>query len=568
MEILDLELTHFGKFHHKKMTFHPGINVIYGENEAGKSTIHAFIRGMLFGIERQGARTTRSDRYNKYEPWDSHGEYCGTMRIRVNGIVYRLERSFLKTDRSFRLINETAGTMLEPAQVRLEDLLGGATETSFVSTVCIDQLKCATDVGLINELQRFVCNTSMTRSAEIDLTNATANLKTQKRRLENRISGTVSKQLADNKKRLDERENELEKLQLEEEERREESLKLRENINNQRTELIEIKKAYEKKREEYRQRYEEARDEYHEYYVNTYDLSKKNVTTTTLFALTLFFACTAGYLWWMSSFRGFVQMVIMLCLIVSALGCCIAACLYRKYFAMRREKIEKKLEEKQMKRKKMEDYEKDYLRYATEFEENTSDSYEECLDRLKAVQDVLNRISWDKEQKQEARIDLLNEREYLLQREREDSKIQNDIDAVTLAIDTIQKLANKVQTTFGVDLNEDASKLLEQITDGKYHSIIIRDDKSVFLNASKRYVPLSGVSRGTMEQIYLCIRLAAAKLLWKENPLPLLLDDVFAFYDDERLKQTLALLDTLPNQVILFTCHKREEEFAKIQRNT
>ena len=145
MEILDLEMTHFGKFHHKKLAFHSGLNVIYGENEAGKSTIHAFIRGMLFGMERQRGRLIRSDRYNKYEPWDNHGEYCGVMRIRVNGSIYRLERSFLKTNRSFRLINETAGTMLEPAQTRLEDLLGGMTENSFTSTVCIEQLKCATD---------------------------------------------------------------------------------------------------------------------------------------------------------------------------------------------------------------------------------------------------------------------------------------------------------------------------------------------------------------------------------------------------------------------------------------
>ena len=146
--------------------------------------------------------------------------------------------------------------------------------------------------------------------------------------------------------------------------------------------------------------------------------------------------------------------------------------------------------------------------------------------------------------------------------------MQLDIDAITLAMETIQKLADKVQRTFGVDLNEEASRLLEKITGGKYQSIVIRDDRSIFLNTSDRYVPLSGVSRGTMEQIYLCIRLAAAKILWKENNIPFLFDDTFVFYDEERLRQTLDFLSTLPNQIILFTSHKRELEYTKMQRNT
>ena len=45
-----------------------GINIIYGKNEAGKSTLHTFIRGMLFGIERGRGRAAKNDLYTKYEP--------------------------------------------------------------------------------------------------------------------------------------------------------------------------------------------------------------------------------------------------------------------------------------------------------------------------------------------------------------------------------------------------------------------------------------------------------------------------------------------------------------------
>ena len=52
MRLLELNLKNFGKFHNKRLEFGDGIQLIYGENESGKSTIHSFIKAMLFGMER------------------------------------------------------------------------------------------------------------------------------------------------------------------------------------------------------------------------------------------------------------------------------------------------------------------------------------------------------------------------------------------------------------------------------------------------------------------------------------------------------------------------------------
>lgn len=60
MRLLDLHIDGFGKFHDRDIAFEDGINVIYGKNEAGKSTLHTFIRGMLFGIEKQRGRASTS----------------------------------------------------------------------------------------------------------------------------------------------------------------------------------------------------------------------------------------------------------------------------------------------------------------------------------------------------------------------------------------------------------------------------------------------------------------------------------------------------------------------------
>ena len=69
MKFLELHLKGFGKFHDRTISFTDGINVIYGKNEAGKSTMHTFIRGMLFGIQPQRGRASKNDLYSKYEPW-------------------------------------------------------------------------------------------------------------------------------------------------------------------------------------------------------------------------------------------------------------------------------------------------------------------------------------------------------------------------------------------------------------------------------------------------------------------------------------------------------------------
>ena len=50
MRLLDLHIDGFGKFHDRTVRFEDGMNLVYGKNEAGKSTLHTFIRCMLFGI--------------------------------------------------------------------------------------------------------------------------------------------------------------------------------------------------------------------------------------------------------------------------------------------------------------------------------------------------------------------------------------------------------------------------------------------------------------------------------------------------------------------------------------
>ena len=71
MEIKELQIKHFGKFRNQSIRFHGGVNILYGENEMGKSTLHAFIRAILFGMEKERGRASKNNEYILHEPWDN-----------------------------------------------------------------------------------------------------------------------------------------------------------------------------------------------------------------------------------------------------------------------------------------------------------------------------------------------------------------------------------------------------------------------------------------------------------------------------------------------------------------
>ena len=185
MLITKLRLNYFGRFHDKEIELKPGINLIYGDNEAGKSTIHSFIRGMLFGIERmRGRSTAKADTYNRYLPWDYPGAYGGSMDIKIADKDYRLLRSFHANDKSFDIIELASGRKLKLTEGIISELIPGFTESTYKNTVSIEQLKAQTDSELAAELRKYFTNLSIAKSREIDVNKALSSLNEKRKQLE------------------------------------------------------------------------------------------------------------------------------------------------------------------------------------------------------------------------------------------------------------------------------------------------------------------------------------------------------------------------------------------------
>ena len=137
------------------------------------------------------------------------------------------------------------------------------------------------------------------------------------------------------------------------------------------------------------------------------------------------------------------------------------------------------------------------------------------------------------------------------------------LEAIAEAKERIHALSEEIYQSFAFYLNKETANILSYITGERYDSLFIDQNLRSFVNTKEKMLPLEQASTGTIDQLYLSLRLAMAKLLQKERKeyLPLLFDDSFAMYDENRLAAALSFVNkAYPAQILLFTCHKREAE--------
>ena len=148
MILNQLSLKSFGKFQKKNILLKEGINVVYGDNESGKSTVHTFLLAMFFGLRRRRGKASRTDLYTRYKPWGESSRYEGTLWFTCGEKQFRLERDFTDVRFGARLFCETDGELLSVEDGDLDMLLGNISELVFQNTVFVPQAKSRTEEGL------------------------------------------------------------------------------------------------------------------------------------------------------------------------------------------------------------------------------------------------------------------------------------------------------------------------------------------------------------------------------------------------------------------------------------
>lgn len=472
--------------------------------------MHSFLCAMLFGMEKGRGRSSVTDAYSQYEPWHAPSFYAGALRFTVGQQKFYLERNFYSKEKTDYLRNELDGEELSVGFGDLTMLLGGVSKESYTSTYDITQAGAATGNQMVKILAEYLAQASDGSDSGVTVAEAVTSLNARKRELQQ-----------EQRRADEEREARLRALQLEK------------NLLEQ--ECDGIRASLEKYEAHYADDESGMHAKYHEQTGSTektgYILSFVAILTA-IILLGLKVYITPALFW-----TG--ELAALTVALFSAIR------QYKKNqnraklqaAFMQAEQLRKLRElevmEAQMQQKK---------RLADQMLTEWKDSLQEKENRLFNLGEEITRQS--------------------VQGEAERQRAE-DIQALELAAQEIKRISQSFYEDMQDELNAEISRYVSLFTAGTYDSVRLDEQGQLQILTEGREVRPELLSRGTLEQIYLALRLAVGNVVTKEEPLPILLDEAFAMYDDDRLAQTLQTLSTLQNQIFLFTCQKREVEMLR-----
>lgn len=534
MRIDKLHLQDYGQFHDKDVTLASGINIVYGANEAGKSTVKDFIIDMFYGIDKARGLGARFDHYEQKKPINGSA-FSGAMEISTEDSSYLVERNFSRHEKRTVVRDLNSGREI-PLQ-EPNNLMGTLIHTdksAYENTLCIGQMGAATDKEIADKLNNYIVNMASTRTGDIDAVNAIMELKSKKKDFSNkeleRREQEITEMLSldrDYDAELAAVKEEYKKVEAEMSDKKEEQLQFTPIRQNHIQETYDTKeKNNNAVREPVSQKEKELQA-----IRNMGNRSILDNVFVILFISLLCMALVVGLTYLIPVNIPEIKMLIM--------GFGIALVLITTIQVLaKRAKIHKLMEE-------------------IEIEKGFEEAKKQTLNEDERQQFV-NRLSELKVKEEKILSERTEQEQLLLEHNQlKEQKAANEIEtaALDLAIKTIQDLSEEIYDSFGSVLNGQVSEIISRITNNKYSEVKIDDQLRVMVKHEGSFISMDYLSAGTVEQIYLALRLSVANVLIKEN-LPIIIDDIFVTYDYQRLYQTLSCLgEYLNRQIIIFTAN-------------
>ena len=582
MKINKLKINSYGKLKEKEINLENGINLIYGENEAGKSTLIKFIINSFYGISKNKKGKEFSD-YEKYKPWTGE-EVSGKINYELdNKEKYELFRDFNKKNpkifnenmeeitKEFN-IDKNKGNEFFYEQTKIDEDL-------FLSTLAINQKEVKLEKQTQNVLIQKIANLVGTGDDNISYKRAIDRIN---RRQLDEIGSERSREKPINiiSRKIEELENEKQELEkyrdykynFEDEENNlnDEILKL-ENENNF---LIEIKllnenEKIEKEKINIKENIEKENLEkiniiknkineikinnknIFEKYSEKKEINNKNKKIKNKEKIEK------------NNFEKINQEIINLENEKNILEK-ISNELENEINKLKNNfNLKINLEKEKIKNKYLNKIEKNKINnYLNLFElEKINFELENLKKEINNLKLKLHSLDLDKKNIEPKLDNLSKIEEELVYDNEQKVNLQKLNLSIMLAKQILEKSYDEMKNSVTPKFTENLSKNISRITNGKYSKVKFNEETGLVVELENGdNVLAEKLSVGTIDQLYLSLRLSMVDEL-SEEKVPILLDEAFAFYDNSRLENILKYLNEnyKNRQIIIFTCTDREK---------
>lgn len=643
MKINKIKINSYGKLKEKEIKLKDGINIIYGKNESGKSTLLNFIVNSFYGISKNKKGKEYSD-VEKYTPWLGE-EFSGKLEYELNNKnKYEIYRDFKKKNpkifnenmedisKEFN-IDKSKGNEFFYEQTKVDEEL-------FLSTVVVGQQevklgkqeqnilvqKIANLVGTgddnvsykraIDRINRRLLDeigTQRSREKPINIINKKIeDLEQKKQELEKYED--IKYEIEENKNKLEEeisdlnnKNNLLKEIKIinEKEKIEKEKIKIKENIKKENIEKIKlIKEKINKIKNENKNIFEINNEKTK----NNKKINNEKNKLNKKIIIVFIFLLIINFLQFIFIKNKLINYIFLLTVPMTLI-----------YFIISKNKLNKKIkkqeniDENNLKNIEKINLEINNLNNEINLLEKNNNNLEKEINNLKSNLNL--KINLEKEKIKNKYLNKIEKSEIInfinleninyeiekLQNEINNKKIRShtlelDQKNIEPKLDNLSKIEeelvnnnermstlNKLNLSFELakeilaesyeemrntvtpKFTQELSKNISEITEKKYSKIMFNDEQGLIVELeSGNYVPASKLSIGTIDQLYLSLRLSMIDELSEEN-LPIILDEAFAYYDTERLTNILKYLDEKykTHQIILFTCTNREKEILE-----
>lgn len=624
MKIKNIKINNYGTLKQKEINLENNINIIYGKNESGKSTLLNYLKNIFYGISKNKNGKEISD-YEKYLPWVGE-EFSGKIKYQLNnGNTFEIFRDFNKKNPI--IFNQDLRDVSSDFKIDKKDgnqyfyEQTGIDEKTYISTIMSLQQEVVLNNQNQNILIQKLSNIMGTGEDKVSFQKAMERLnkklveevgtsRTQDRPInivQNRMEKVSSdlktkKEVKKNKEMLQEKkDNLMEKLKCEEEKNNNlNKLNLLFNKFSIELEKNNLKnKIKNENQEKIKNKIEEKNnlEKSNQLNIKKEDKNSGNKKIKYLIFIMFFILLIILNLFNFKLTENKLINYLILSLIPIEIIIFIIYLLKNKKIKDK-ENIKNKninnqlkekitilnseinlLEESNKKLQKEIKQEKEDIIFkfnlekqdiAKELEININieekDKIEKELEysnkKIVEYKLELNGLKYEENEINDKLEDAISKEEEYENLQEQLSELEGKNKCILATKDLLEKAYEKMKNNVTPKFTQNLSNIACNISNGKYKKVIFNEEKGLIVELENgEYISANRLSIGTIDELYLSLRLSMIDEISNEK-MPIILDEAFAYFDDERLKNCLIFLaeKSKEHQVIILTCSNREKQ--------